>query len=944
MPRSDPSAAAGGGREAAFDESLLAGQAAGLRRLALSIVRDAAEAEDVVQDAYARSLVAPAPAGPAFIAWMRVVVRGLARNRLRDRSRRMSREASYTRERAAAAAEHDEERAATLRAVVDAVLALDEPYRRVGLARYFEGVDDTVIAARDGITVAAVATRLKRARARLRVSLEPRLGARPGGVGGALAVFAGLARRPAARAGVGAALARYFLLNAKKVALVSGVLAVLLLVLWVTREVSTPQLDVGSVAGGESQDADESELARSRSASGSTAVGAAQPDPTSKEVEPVVTASARPFSEDARAARIPPAELGRGPFGFHASFEACDRDGHPMAGARIVGAPRGTPLNELGITDWRGRLELEWRAFAPKSSWIVGARHPDEGRSALCELELVHESPNVVRLALRPLEVGEDFDLRGIEAALDGGAPVPEPVPAGKRSRSRRGLEKQRANTPSDLPAFRVDGQGNGEFCDPLLLAPQGTTRPAPLPQRTSEMQGRTLAVTLRAERGARSARGKRSERDELAERALEIAQERYRELLRGVEPMIVNLELVTSIGAPAAAIPVSVALAQPCVRVVGETDASGKLVLPLPPARELQLAYGGGATPVRVERIESAGPRIELRRELDRGEPLLVDLREANGKPVSGWTVEAYAADAPALFLGQARTGEDGLARLALATAAPARLLARRTPAVIEIAALLHEAAYPGASANVLSLPDELGSGGLRVRFTTAGGARPAQAEARLWNARSRQAFALFSMGGEPGHARGDAERWIGFDSPLIQSAIYVLEAGAAGQRWASFGEVRVPRGGVLDLGLVPFRDSAEIALSSAAHPIDGVVPAAKPGEDAHAEEVQLELRVPREGVLVRALAQTVTLPQRIEVSPCVGELTLTYRLPAIDPPVRALPAPAAGEPARTPASTEEHGRARRAEHDGQRVERWSVSCAPGQPWTWTLGQPAVR
>src|SRR6188474_251464 len=102
------------------DEALLSAQAAGLRRLAFSIVRDADLAEDVVQDAYARALTASAPAGPGLVGWLRVVVRGLARNRLRDDARRRARESAHTRERVAAAAEQDEERASTLRAVVDA--------------------------------------------------------------------------------------------------------------------------------------------------------------------------------------------------------------------------------------------------------------------------------------------------------------------------------------------------------------------------------------------------------------------------------------------------------------------------------------------------------------------------------------------------------------------------------------------------------------------------------------------------------------------------------------------------------------------------------------------------------------------------------------------------------------------------------------------------------
>ncbi len=80
-----------------------------------------------------------------------------------------------------------------MRAVVDAVLALDEPYRSVVLARYFRGWDPNRIARESAIPIATVKSRLQRALSLLREKLDRTHGGRANWAL-ALAPFAGVGR------------------------------------------------------------------------------------------------------------------------------------------------------------------------------------------------------------------------------------------------------------------------------------------------------------------------------------------------------------------------------------------------------------------------------------------------------------------------------------------------------------------------------------------------------------------------------------------------------------------------------------------------------------------------------------------------------------------------------------------------------------------------------
>jgi len=143
-----------------------------VRGLARSLVRDASLADDITQEACLAALQRPAAAGGASKGWLARVVRNAVRQENRRNAiRREHEERTIVRDETAPTDEVVE-RVHTQRLVVDAVLALDDPYQRVILLRYFEGLTPRAIARRQGIPVATVKTRLRRGLAQLRQALD----------------------------------------------------------------------------------------------------------------------------------------------------------------------------------------------------------------------------------------------------------------------------------------------------------------------------------------------------------------------------------------------------------------------------------------------------------------------------------------------------------------------------------------------------------------------------------------------------------------------------------------------------------------------------------------------------------------------------------------------------------------------------------------------------
>jgi RNA polymerase sigma-70 factor (ECF subfamily) len=148
-----------------------------VRRLAHELVRDPASADDLAQEACLAALQGRRYAAErgeqrgSLRQWLATVVRNGARQDWRRAERRTEREHASARSEAQPSTAELIERVAMHRTVVDALLALDEPYRGTLLQRYFEDLSPTAIAARTDVPVATVKTRLQRGLARLRETL-----------------------------------------------------------------------------------------------------------------------------------------------------------------------------------------------------------------------------------------------------------------------------------------------------------------------------------------------------------------------------------------------------------------------------------------------------------------------------------------------------------------------------------------------------------------------------------------------------------------------------------------------------------------------------------------------------------------------------------------------------------------------------------------------------
>ena len=143
-----------------------------LRRLITSIVRDATDADDVLQDTWLVAMERPPLHQSNLGAWLAVVARRLALRRGRTRRRRSDRE------RAAAQPDLQPSTAdvvATVewhQAVAASVMRLSEPVRSAIVQRFHEGATFREVAARQGTSVATALNRVREGIRRMRQDLD----------------------------------------------------------------------------------------------------------------------------------------------------------------------------------------------------------------------------------------------------------------------------------------------------------------------------------------------------------------------------------------------------------------------------------------------------------------------------------------------------------------------------------------------------------------------------------------------------------------------------------------------------------------------------------------------------------------------------------------------------------------------------------------------------
>ena len=167
-------------REGAIDPAELLEHVEWLRRLALALVRDPADAGDLAQETAIVALDSPPSEPGPLRPWLAGVARNLARMGARTGGRREARELAASLEPTPAVPSPEAlvERMQTQQVVARLVLELDEPFRQTLLLRYYEGLTAAEIARRLSLPAGTVRWRLSEANARLRTALDAHHGDR----------------------------------------------------------------------------------------------------------------------------------------------------------------------------------------------------------------------------------------------------------------------------------------------------------------------------------------------------------------------------------------------------------------------------------------------------------------------------------------------------------------------------------------------------------------------------------------------------------------------------------------------------------------------------------------------------------------------------------------------------------------------------------------------
>ncbi|MGE3166752.1 MAG: sigma-70 family RNA polymerase sigma factor [Planctomycetota bacterium] len=160
----------------ALQHDALLEQVQWVRGLALSLVRDSNDADDLSQEALLAAVDSP-PEGN-LRAWFSRVLRYKRSTQRRTTSRRARRERESAVGESLPSTSDVLERAELHRKLVETAFRLREPFRTTVLLRYFEGLDPDQIARQQGIAVATVRSRLKRGLDELREQLDHDFGDR----------------------------------------------------------------------------------------------------------------------------------------------------------------------------------------------------------------------------------------------------------------------------------------------------------------------------------------------------------------------------------------------------------------------------------------------------------------------------------------------------------------------------------------------------------------------------------------------------------------------------------------------------------------------------------------------------------------------------------------------------------------------------------------------
>lgn len=144
------------------DLDALLAQAGWAKALARSLVRDSDGAEDLVQRAWLAALRRPPDAAIPARRWLAAVMRNFVRDDAREGASRAERERVVARPDRTPGVDPLDDAASAQARLLAAVRELPDPSRSAVWARYYEGLAPREIAARDGVPVGTVKTRIVR--------------------------------------------------------------------------------------------------------------------------------------------------------------------------------------------------------------------------------------------------------------------------------------------------------------------------------------------------------------------------------------------------------------------------------------------------------------------------------------------------------------------------------------------------------------------------------------------------------------------------------------------------------------------------------------------------------------------------------------------------------------------------------------------------------------
>ncbi len=145
-----------------------------MRSLARAVVRDAATAEDLVQDACVRALTDAPAQVHSLRAWLRRVLKNLVWQHHRSEARRASREEDSARPAEGVSPQELAERIESQRILSEEFPGVREPFRSILWMRFFEDLQPIEIARRLNLPPGTVRWRLKRGIELLRERLDER--------------------------------------------------------------------------------------------------------------------------------------------------------------------------------------------------------------------------------------------------------------------------------------------------------------------------------------------------------------------------------------------------------------------------------------------------------------------------------------------------------------------------------------------------------------------------------------------------------------------------------------------------------------------------------------------------------------------------------------------------------------------------------------------------